>query len=103
VFDDPDGAVDDTMQYAGDPITPEHQAAALPDVLAIVGTGSDDETLLQPDPASYQSTVDQLVEVGAITEDEAPDISETYDASFYEAATGRTVPPAPSGGPSATP
>ena len=99
-FDDPQLAVDSTMAFVpeGSPITPDHQMAALPDVLEIVGTGSDDDTLLQPDPASYQSTVQQLIDVGAIDEGDIPDIADTYDASFYEAATGNTVPL-----PSATP
>ena len=87
----------------GSPITAGHQEAALPDVLAIVGTGATDDTLLQPDPASYQATVDQEVEIGYLEEAEAPDIAETYDASFYEAATGQTVPPPPSLAPSASP
>ena len=97
-FEDTDLAVTSTMAFVpeGSPITAGHQEAALPDVLEIVGTGAGDDTLLQPDPASYQATVDQLVELGTI--DEAPVLSDTYDASFYEAATGNTVPL-----PSATP
>jgi NitT/TauT family transport system substrate-binding protein len=87
-FTDAQGAVDDTMVYVpeGSPITPEHQLAALPDVLAITGTGADDATLLQPDEASYQSTLDQLVEVGALDEAEAPVVTDTFDSSFWDAA-----------------
>lgn len=87
-FTDAQGAVDATMVYVPEdsPITPEHQLAALPDVLAITGTGADDATLLQPDEASYQSTLDQLIEVGALDEAEAPVVTDTYDSSFWDAA-----------------
>jgi NitT/TauT family transport system substrate-binding protein len=85
---DAQGAVDATMTFVppDSPITADHQLAALPDVLAIVGTGADDTTLLQIDPQSYQDTVDQLVSLGYL--DEAPDIAATYDTSFYDAAVG---------------
>jgi NitT/TauT family transport system substrate-binding protein len=86
-FTDAQGAVDATMTFVpeGSPITPGHQLAALPDVLAIMGPN--DATLLQPDPDSYQSTLDQLVQVGYLDEGEAPDVATTYDSSFYDAAT----------------
>jgi len=85
-FTDAQGAVDATMTFVpeGSPITPEHQLAALPDVLAITGTGADDATLLQPDPESYQATIDQLVELGQLDAD--PGVDTTYDGSFWDAA-----------------
>ena len=85
-FNDAQGAVDATMTFVpeGSPITPDHQLAALPDVLAIVGTGADDATLLQPDPESYQATIDQLVELGQLDAD--PGVDTTYDGSFWDAA-----------------
>jgi NitT/TauT family transport system substrate-binding protein len=94
-FMDPESAVDNTMAFVPEdsPITPEHQRAALPDVLAIVGEDECDTTLLEPDPESYQSTVDQLVDVGFFEESEAPDIADTYDASFWEVAKFEGCPP----------
>jgi NitT/TauT family transport system substrate-binding protein len=87
-FTDAQTAVDDTMVFVppDSPISAEHQMAALPDVLAITGTGADDATLLQPDPESYQSTIDQLVEVGYHDEGEAPDVADTFDSSYWDAA-----------------
>lgn len=86
-FDDADLAVASTMTFvpADSPITPEHQAAALPDVLAITGTDGHDATLLQPDEASYQATVDQLVTLGYF-EGEPPVVADTFDGSFWDAA-----------------
>lgn len=94
-FVDADSAVDNTMAFVPEdsPITPDHQRAALPDVLAIVAEDECDTTLLQPDPQSYQSTLDQLVEVGYLEEGEAPDVEETYDASFWEVAQFEGCPP----------
>ena len=85
-FTDADGAVEATMTYVpeGSPITPEHQLAALADVLEITGTGADDATLLQPDPASYQATIDQLVEQGLLEAD--PGVDTTFDSTFWDAA-----------------
>ena len=71
-----------TFVPEGSPITPEHQLAALPDVLAITGTGADDATLLQPDPVSYQATIDQLVELGQLDAD--PGVDTTYNGSFWD-------------------
>lgn len=94
-FMDPDAAVDATMTYVPEdsPITPEHQRAALSDVLEIVGEDECDTSLMEPDPESYQSTLDQLVAVGSLAETEAPNVSETYDASFWEVAKFEGCPP----------
>jgi hypothetical protein len=67
--------------------------AALPDVLAIVGEDECDTTLLEPDEESYQSTLEQLVEVEFFDEGEAPNVAETYDASFWEVARFEGCPP----------
>ncbi|MEX2547969.1 MAG: ABC transporter substrate-binding protein [Chloroflexota bacterium] len=85
-FTDAQGAVDATMTFVpeGSPITPGHQLAALPDVLAITGTGADDATLLQPDANSYQATIDQLVTLGQLDAD--PGVDTTFDGSFWDAA-----------------
>jgi NitT/TauT family transport system substrate-binding protein len=85
-FEDTATAVEDTMAFVppDSPITAGHQEAALPDVLAIMG--ENDATLLQPDPASYQSTIDQLVEVGYLEEGTAPAVEDTFDSSFWDAA-----------------
>ena len=94
-FMDDHGAVDATMTYVPEdsPITPDHQLFALPDVLAIVGEDECDTTLLEPDPESYQSTLDQLVDVGFLEEGEAPNVSETYDARFWEVGKFEGCPP----------
>jgi ABC-type nitrate/sulfonate/bicarbonate transport system substrate-binding protein len=88
-FDDPELAVEATMSFVPpeSPITADHQAAALPDVLAITGEDGHDPTLLEPDEESYQSTLDQLVEVGAIDEAEVPAVADTFDRTFWDAAT----------------
>ena len=85
-FTDAQGAVDATMTFVpeGSPITPDHQLAALPDVLAITGTGADDATLLQPDAESYQATIDQLISLGQLDAD--PGVDTTFDSSFWDAA-----------------
>jgi NitT/TauT family transport system substrate-binding protein len=87
-FDDPDGAVEATMSFVppDSPITAGHQLAALPDVLAITGTDSADATLLEPDEASYQATIDQLVALDFFEGEEPPAVGDTFDRSFWDAA-----------------
>ena len=94
-FTNPELAVENTMTFVPDdsPITPEHQMAALPDVLEIVGEDECDTSLLEPDEESYQSTLEQLVEVGFFEEGEAPNVAETYDASFWQVAQFQGCPP----------
>ena len=81
-FEDPAAAVTDTMTFIPEGAIPEpHQQAAINDVLPIVGSGADDTTLLAPTPDKYQSTVDQLTELGYLTT--SVDVASTYDSSFY--------------------
>jgi NitT/TauT family transport system substrate-binding protein len=87
-FDDAQTAVDDTMAFVppDSPITADHQAAALPDVLAITGTDGHDATLLEPDETSYQDTIDQLVALDFFEGEDPPAVADTFDRSFWDAA-----------------
>jgi NitT/TauT family transport system substrate-binding protein len=82
-FQDPQAAVDDVMSFIPEGAIPKpHQQAAIKDVLPIVGSGADDTSLLEPTPAKYQSTVDQLVRLGYLKS--SVEVASTYDATFYE-------------------
>lgn len=82
-FDNPEAAVDDTMTFIPEGAIPKpHQQAAINDVLPIVGSGADDSTLLEPTPAKYQATVEQLVKLRYLRSD--VDVESTFDASFYQ-------------------
>lgn len=83
-FADPAAAVADTMVFVPPGAIPEpHQQGAIHSVFPIVGTGADDPTLLMPTPDEYQSTLDQLIDVGYLTE--VPPVEETYDSGPYDA------------------
>jgi NitT/TauT family transport system substrate-binding protein len=93
-FDDSATAVEDTMAFVppDSPITAGHQEAALPDVLEITGTGSDDAALLEPDETSYQATIDQLVALDFFEGEDPPAVADTFDRSFWDAAVAGTQP-----------
>jgi NitT/TauT family transport system substrate-binding protein len=83
-FTDPAAAVTDTMVYVPPGAIPEpHQQGAIHSVLPIVGTNADDATLLALTPDEYESTLQQLLDVGYLTE--APPVEETYDSGPYDA------------------
>jgi NitT/TauT family transport system substrate-binding protein len=97
-FMDPQAAVDDVMTFIPEGAIPrEHQAAAISDVLPIVGTGADDPNLLRIDPARYQESIDLLSSIDYF-EGEAPAVEDTFDASIFdtmgpiEAPTGPVAP-----------
>jgi NitT/TauT family transport system substrate-binding protein len=84
VFEDPAAAVTDVMTFIPEGAIPqEHQAAAINDVLPIVGTGADDPNLLQIDPARYQESIDLLATVDYF-EGDPPAVEDTYDGSILE-------------------
>jgi NitT/TauT family transport system substrate-binding protein len=83
-FADPEAAVDDVMTFIPEGAIPrEHQAAAIHDVLPIVGTGADDPNLLRIDPARYQESIDLLSSIDYF-EGNAPAVADTYDATIYD-------------------
>ena len=87
---DPEAAVDDVMTFIPEGAIPrEHQAAAINDVLPIVGSGPDDD-LLAIDPAQYEESIRILREVGYLEADVAA--ADTFDASIYESMGPVTAP-----------
>lgn len=87
-FDDPDAAVDDVMTFIPEGAIPrEHQAAAIHDVLPIVGSGADDDLLII-DPAQYEESIEILQSVEYLEGD--VDVADTYDSSIYD-----TIGPVP--------
>ena len=84
--------VTDNMTFIppGSPITEGHQAAALPDVLKIVGSGADDTTPAQDRPGPYVTTITTLSQLGLLTD--TVNVTTTYNSSFYDAMGPVTAP-----------
>jgi NitT/TauT family transport system substrate-binding protein len=81
-FENPDAAVDDVMAFIPEGAIPrEHQAAAITDVLPIIGTDGDDD-LLKIDPARYDETIGILEDVEFI--EPGTNVADTYDTSIYD-------------------
>jgi NitT/TauT family transport system substrate-binding protein len=81
-FDDPEAAVDDVMTFIPEGAIPrEHQAAAINDVLPIVGEGPDDDLLII-DPAHYEESIRILREVEFLEGD--INVADTFDSSIYD-------------------
>jgi NitT/TauT family transport system substrate-binding protein len=81
-FADPEAAVDDVMTFIPEGAIPrEHQAAAINDVLPIVGTDADDDLLII-DPDQYAESIEILESVGFL--EGGIDVADTFDASIYE-------------------
>ena len=59
----------------------EHQAAAITDVLPIIGEGPDDD-LLKIDPAQYTELIRVLEEVEFI--EPGINVEDTYDTSIFD-------------------
>jgi NitT/TauT family transport system substrate-binding protein len=80
-FADDQKAVDDVMTFIPEGAIPKpHQQGAIKSVLPIVGAAGD-PTLLQPTPAKYTSTIDQLKKLGYLKTDVS--VASTFDAGFY--------------------
>jgi NitT/TauT family transport system substrate-binding protein len=89
-FANPEAAVDDVMTFIPEGAIPrEHQAAAINDVLPIVGTGADDD-LLKIDPAQYEESIRILQSVQYLEGDVTA--ADTFDASIYDTMGPVTAP-----------
>ena len=84
-FTDTETATDDVMVFIPEGAIPRpHQAAAINDVLPIIGSGASDPGIMKIDPAAYEETIDTLEEVGFFEGGTVPDLASSYTTSIFD-------------------